>query len=426
MKKKYNVLVFPCGSEIGLEIYNSLKFSSHFNVIGASSMKDHGVYNYSDVVFLPFISELNFLKEINKVINKKKIDFIFPAHDSVVYYLAPPTTSITSRLVGSSFKTVDICRFKSKTYQYFKNFIRVPKVYCNDNVTEFPVFLKPDVGNGSKGAVIANNEEELDFCLKHSSFGELLVLEFLPGKEFTVDCFTDKRGNLLFAEGRERIRIINGISVNTSNNNQFKPEIEVIAKIINSKLKFRGAWFFQLKLNNDNNLSLLEIAPRIAGSMALFRNYGINFSLLSLFDLLEYELKLDIQDFHLELDRSLSNKFITDLEYKNVYVDLDDCLIINNKINTQLIKFLFQCLNEQIKIYLITRHRNTLNNTIKKYKIENLFDNILLISDGSPKSGYIKEKNSIFIDDSFTERKEVHSNKGIPVFAPDAIECLLK
>jgi hypothetical protein len=39
---KKNVLVFPCGSEIGLEVYRSLKHSIHFNLIGANSVDDHG------------------------------------------------------------------------------------------------------------------------------------------------------------------------------------------------------------------------------------------------------------------------------------------------------------------------------------------------------------------------------------------------
>lgn len=38
---KSKVLVFPCGSEIGLEIHNSLKWSTHIDLWGGSSVNDH-------------------------------------------------------------------------------------------------------------------------------------------------------------------------------------------------------------------------------------------------------------------------------------------------------------------------------------------------------------------------------------------------
>jgi hypothetical protein len=39
--KKCRVIIFPAGSEIGLEIFNSLKYSHHVEVFGASGKSDH-------------------------------------------------------------------------------------------------------------------------------------------------------------------------------------------------------------------------------------------------------------------------------------------------------------------------------------------------------------------------------------------------
>ncbi len=33
-----NILVFPCGSEIALEVHRSLQYSTHFHLIGANSI----------------------------------------------------------------------------------------------------------------------------------------------------------------------------------------------------------------------------------------------------------------------------------------------------------------------------------------------------------------------------------------------------
>ena len=78
---------------------------------------------------------------------------------------------------------------------------------------EFPVFLKPDIGQGSKGTVLVQCAEEMNFYLDNNR--SLLVLEYLPGTEYTVDCFTDRNGELKFVGARERARVANGISVNS-------------------------------------------------------------------------------------------------------------------------------------------------------------------------------------------------------------------
>ena len=48
MKK---VLVFPCGSEIGLEIERALKFNKDYELIGGSSVNDHGMFEYEKYSF---------------------------------------------------------------------------------------------------------------------------------------------------------------------------------------------------------------------------------------------------------------------------------------------------------------------------------------------------------------------------------------
>ena len=56
--KMKNILVFPCGSEIALEIYKSLEFSTHFTLFGASSVKDHGEFIYKNYILLILLKSL--------------------------------------------------------------------------------------------------------------------------------------------------------------------------------------------------------------------------------------------------------------------------------------------------------------------------------------------------------------------------------
>ncbi|AGB42132.1 carbamoylphosphate synthase large subunit [Halobacteroides halobius DSM 5150] len=423
MKKK--VLVFPCGSEIGLEINRALAKSIHVELLGASSVKsNHGKYVYKNYIEgLPFVNEPTFIDELNLIIKSYDIDFIFPAHDSVVLKLAEFKNKLKCEVIGSPVQTCRICRSKNKTYDVFKSKINTPYIYKNlDSDFQFPVFLKPDIGQGSKGVHKAFSKKNVRFYLEKNS--SLIMMEYLPGKEYTIDCFTNKYGELIFCKGRERERIYNGISAHTFpvNDENFKR----MARVINNTLEFRGAWFFQVKKRKNGELVLMEIAPRIAGSMGLYRNLGVNFPLLSIFDRLNFDLEIVYNKFGMEMDRALVNRFKSDLEFDNVYIDLDDTIIIDDKVNPLIIGFIYQCLNKGIKVHLITRHsEDNVLDYLKEYNIENLFETISILNKSENKSDYIKQNNSIFIDDSFSERLEVFNKLSLPTFDITAIESLI-
>ncbi len=233
---KTNILVFPCGSEIGLEVNRALADSMHFNLFGASSVDDHGKFVYRNYVAgLPFIDAPDFVDEINKIVEHHSIDFIIPTHDSVVLKMAENQQIIKATVVTSCAETCQICRSKGRTYELFEKLIPTPQVYALNETMSFPVFLKPDVGQGTKGTYKANTREEVEFYVKKDP--TLLALEYLPGKEYTVDCFTDRNGTLLFVSGRERTRIYNGISVNSKQVTDVR--FQEIAEIINRTLSFR-------------------------------------------------------------------------------------------------------------------------------------------------------------------------------------------
>lgn len=435
-----NILVFPCGSEIGLEIHNALKFCKDFVLFGGSSVDDHGKYVFENYLNdIPFIDDDDFLIVLNNLIDIYDIDLIYPAHDDVVLRLAQLKSQINAHVVVSSDDTCDICRSKSKTYDYFNGEDFIPEIYdikkedfsSDEDIkkvqnivkNKFPIFLKPDVGQGAKGIAIANNLDDLKHYLNENP--NLISVEYLPNEEYTIDCLT-VNGELLYCEKRERIRVKDGISVNTSTI-MTENIIKDIANKINSKLLFNGAWFFQLKKDKNNNYKLLEIAPRIAGTMALHRNTGINFPLLTIYAHLGIDLKVITNKNKLTIDRALINRFNYELDYDRVYLDFDDTVFIKGKINTYLMMFLYQCVNESKEIILITKHVKNINETLNNLKIDiNLFNDIISLKKEDEKYKFIDLNiKSIFIDDSFSERFAISNRLNIPVFDLDAIESLI-
>jgi hypothetical protein len=425
---KKNVLVFPCGSEVGLEIHKSLRYSTHFDLIGGSSVDDHGSFVYKNYIGgLPRVDNPKFISEINDIVRQRGIDYIFPAHDSVVLALAMAKASgeLACDLITSPFETCDIARSKLKTYQHLALAIATPKIFTSiDELQQedFPIFLKPDVGQGSKGTYTINTKDEAQFYAKQDP--SLLMLEYLPGKEYTVDCFTNKDGQLLFSEARERVRITNGISVRSATINDER--FAKIAAKVNQQLTFRGVWFLQLKERSNGELVLMEIAPRVAGTMGLVRAKGVNLPLLSLFDAENINVGIFENLGSVIIDRALQNSYKHDLHYEHVYLDFDDLVIFEESINPTVMAFVYQCKNKRIQTHLITRHKHELEVSLQKYHLADIFDEVIWLQNGEAKHEFIKERRAIFIDDSFAERKKVHDNLGIPVFDAHMIESLIE
>lgn len=424
MKRK-KVLIFPAGTEIAFEILNALKYSKFVEIYGGTSTEDHSEFVFRNLIKdFPYINEDGFLKYLNEMIRIYEIDCIYPAHDNASVFFSENADKIDAQVIITESNTTNICRSKKDTYEYLSNYDFIPKVYqCSKDVKKFPVFVKPDIGQGSLGAKKIYDKVGLDVALQDDS--SLIICEYLPGDEYTVDCFTDKKGDLLVSKIRDRQRIRDGISVR-SRELVTDDKVKEIAEILNGKFVFKGAWFFQVKKNLFEEYRLLEISPRIPGTMGLSRNLGINFPMLTLFVFWGYDVSIIDNSYDIILDRAFYNAYKISYSYDHVYIDYDDTIVLDDKVNSDMIKYIYQAVNDGKKIHLLSKHIGDIIEDLRKRHIsETLFEDITVISCEDEKSNYIKEKNAIFIDDSFAERKKVYEVTGIAVFDVDMVECLI-
>lgn len=425
--RKYNVLIFPAGSEIGLEIYNSLRYNSHISLFGASGKPDHARFIYPAGRYFEdefYIDRPDFLGRFDALLQRLGIDFIMPTHDDVVLYLARHQSKLSSKALTSPYKTTLIARRKTLTFECFRNYDFCPRVYhAPFDHLEFPVFLKPDTGQGGKGAFVVRNREQFRTAME--SQPDLVVSEYLPGEELSVDCFTDRHRELRFVGPRTRERVQMGISFHSASV-PLTEEVGRIAHAINSALTLRGAWFFQVKRDKAGKWKLLEFAARQSSTMGVYRQAGVNFALLSVFDALDLDVRILKNECDVVVSRSLQNRYKMSVAFCRVYIDFDDTVVIDGKVNVNALKFLYQCKNRGVFLSLITKHRHDLQESLKAVRIaRDLFDEVILLGEGDEKHEFIRPEGAIFIDNQFVDREKVKQNCHIPVFDVDAIDCLL-
>lgn len=385
MKNK-NVLILPCATQIGVEQYLSLRFNKIFKLIGAAHNENDNLYQ--DYIKLKYpLGESKFVEEIKKIVKNRSIDIILPSHDEV-YLILKNIPELEDLIPGSSKEVINICSFKSKTYQRLSQhpelLPRIPNYQLISNG-----FLKPDRGQGSRGSLKINNE--YIFC------------EYLPGDEYTIDCFSNNKGEVIHTSPRLRKNVINGISETTSI--EINPIFKKIAAQINKILPLNGSWFFQMKKDKDGMLKFLEVSPRIGGGSNINRLNGINLTLSDLYQHLGLEIKVLNQELVTQVNRK-NPKFI--LNYDSIFVDYDDTF--------KYIKKDLEKLNK--KIIIITR---------SKVKVNTPYPSIY-VKDTELKSDIIKQYinlNPIFIDDSFKERKDVFTNCQIPCLTPEETSYLI-
>jgi carbamoyl-phosphate synthase large subunit len=416
------VLVFPAGTEIGLEIHQALQHCKEVELFGAGqAVSNHAPFVYERYHQLPSIHEEKWLPALIELCEALEIDYIFPAYDDVVVALAYHRAALPAVVLTANEETCRITRSKSLTYQALGAVVRVPHTHHSTTATDFPLFVKPDRGQGSQGAQLVRNADELSAAV--GSINDPIVCEYLPGEEYTIDCFSDRNLGVLFCGARVRLRMRNGIAVHTQS--VTLDGAQEIADGIHTALKMRGAWFFQLKRANNGELTLLEVAPRIAGSMSTHRVQGINFPLLTIFEHERLPLQLLTNPMPVELDRSLQNQYRLGLYYEALYIDLDDTLLVSGKVNLDALRLVYSCINRKIPVILITRHDGNLTNTLIQYRLTGLFDEIIHLNRNQRKSEHVRHVNAIFVDDSFAERQDVHQLLGIPTFDCSMIDALI-
>ena len=428
---KRNVLVFSGAPYPAIEICECLKFNMVFQPIAASSYSNHSEFVFQKCIDgLPYVYEESFLEEFIKAVKENEIEFIIPTDDTIALVLMRNQESIPAVIVCSPYETAMLCRYKSRTYAKLDGAPYIPCVYKEYEIKEdsFPIFAKPDDGQGSRGARRIENLAELD---RMGDLSNMVLTEYLPGDEYTVDCFTDRNGRLLFCNPRSRSRIMYGITAR-GYNVPIDEEFRVIIEDINRKIEFRGYWFAQLKRDINGKLKLMELCTRFAGTFGVSKSLGVNLPLMALCDFAGMDTDAVVNDYNVVSDKTFIDRYRISYSYDRLYVDYDDTVTCDGgtHINPYVMAYLYQCRNKGVEIVLLTRHTadhdDTLEENMEKMCVPaELFARIHDIGWGIDKCEYIDmEKASIFMDNSFTERKKVHDRFGIPVFDVANIDCL--
>lgn len=392
----------------------------------------------------PILSEVpedrqQLLEYIKYFVALHKIEHVFPGTSEFVNFLKENEEFIGAKVITSTLETCIVSRSKRLTYKTLGRVMRVPRVFKMDEVAHdvLPLFLEHDRGSGNIGRKRVDTMEELVSCYDREKH---VLREQLPGKEYFVDCLTGPDGQLLYHCPRERTATRDGISVVNSavtGPETLTEKVREMTHGINDSIEFKGAWSFQVVFSGDGPLCLVGISPCFTGDMCFSRMSGANLALFSLN--ISEGIRVRMRDFenfghfgqfghieHPEHTMKVYKTFMDPLvKFDNLYVDLDDTLVIKGRVNPDAMACLYRHSSRGVPIHLITRRPSNLKEYLRCFHIpESIFTSIQQIFNMGPKSEYIVP-NSVFVDDSFEERQRCSSvEKNIRCFDIDAFPFL--
>lgn len=210
-------------------------------------------------------SDPEVINDIARVVREYKVDIILPFVNGAVEIASLCKQQIPGVFVPvSDFSITSRIFDKVEAAKVFKdNGFPIPRTYSIIN-NEMPAIVKPRKGGSSRGIRIFHDVEDLMHLENLDSY---IIQEYIENaREYTVDCYIDRNGEILVTVPRERIEVMGG-EVNRTKTCHIDRIIEMSRKVI-SKLKLTGSVTLQfLHDPKDDRYLLMELNPRLGGGV---------------------------------------------------------------------------------------------------------------------------------------------------------------
>lgn len=275
------VLITGAGGAAAIAVYKSLRHCDVEILMADMCHNAPGLYLVdSDArIILPSAKDPNYVYELFSIAIKKGVDLIIPTVDDELLPISlnkerfrQQGIKIAISSAESLIKSLD----KYKLMQACDGNIPLAKYKLHIEREEshelsFPIILKPRSGSGSRGIHLVHNAEELESFKFNDA---LLIQEYLPGKEYSVDVYVDQNGHCIACVPRERIKVDSGVAVVSRT---FHDEyLSALACRVMTLVGLTGVANIQFKEDDQGIPKLLEINPRFSGTMPLTVAAGAN------------------------------------------------------------------------------------------------------------------------------------------------------
>lgn len=286
INEQNKVLVTAIGTAASTTIIQELKKQySDIIIYGADIYEQRSVATSKDVdrffVFPSAVTDRKaYMKYLVDFCKQNEINYIFATIDEEVYDLVsnrPVFDAIGVKLCLPDTTTVQICHMKDVFSQWIKE--KYPEIWIKnyshiDEVSDYPVFVKPIEGRASNDCVSIQSEMELRDFFAERSIEDFLIQEKCIGKIVAVDISRDKTsGSINICQREELLRNSSGsgIAVEIIEDCKLQKICENLADLLDLNGVVNAEFFV-----NENEYKIIEINPRFPAGTAYSCMAGVN------------------------------------------------------------------------------------------------------------------------------------------------------
>lgn len=330
--KDLTVLVTACGAQFMPGLAHCLKDNGERNIrlIGTDMSDDPTIKQIVDVFYqVPADTDPSYTSRLLEICKKEKVDVLMPFMSAELLNLIdrkPDFEAVGTKVSVSDRHSVEVTNNKYQFYAFLKEHgIKVPRFAPVRHSTEllaaceqcgYPqngVCVKATELSGSRGIRIIKpgmsrfdvlfNEKPNSFFTSYEDLQatlnekpempEMMTMEYLPGEEGSVDLLAEN-GKIIYMAYRESN--VNLHSIPQAATLSYNQEAYDIAEKVIDALGLTGNADLDFKADAEGHPVLMEINPRIAATMQIFKEGGLNLPYLRVKHLLgEYLPKIDIR-----------------------------------------------------------------------------------------------------------------------------------
>lgn len=353
--KNITVLLTAAGSPSSPGLIKCLKNNGEreIRIVGTDMKADATINQMVDVVRLvPAATAENYVDELLRVCAEEHVDVLIPGISAELPRLQSRMEdfeAIGTKVSVSDGEGLLIANDKIALYEYMKEKgFDVPEFRVIHTINEFEeacrsigfpqkaICVKMKDGSGSRGirlidpsksrfnifagekpnSFFTTYEDMLSILKEVPHIPELMIMEYLPGMEYSVDLLAD-HGQVKYIVGRVS-NVINA-SIPQEATLVYNEEAYNISKQIVSSLKLDGNVDLDFKFDADGHPRLMEINPRLAATLSVIAAGGCNLLYLRIKQLLGEELPTININYGVKLKRRYHELFC-DKDGKPIWV----------------------------------------------------------------------------------------------------------
>jgi len=306
--KVLKIMVTAIGGRAAYNLVRCLKESGigkKLLFVGADMSPDNPKLLCDEFVTIPSPKSENYIPALQKIVKELNIDLVIPTSDEECLALAKNRAHLAniSTIPIGDFGGVMSAKDKLELYNATKHLDIVPRTFAikkGANVAEIkdlvglPAFIKPQMGRGGRHthSVMNDSAEEqkkLDAYWNsfEDDFGAPICQPLIESSYYGIDAYINSNGEIHFGAIRKKLKVATGDKiVGMRSVSVHAPDMENVCRQIVETFGLKGIIEIEMRKEASGKIYVLDVNPRVGGSIYISKASGRNIAMLPVLDYL--------------------------------------------------------------------------------------------------------------------------------------------